>query len=62
MVPTGPADPANRPERPQVADPVVLQLGGSHFVFERFMGHTWDDRKFLWLLDRWLGYGPDKDT
>jgi len=62
VVPAGPVDPANRPTRPQVAIPYALQPGGSEFVFERFVDHTWDEEGELWLLVRWLGYGPEDDT
>jgi len=62
VVPAGPVDPANRPKQPQVAIPDALQPGGSEFVFERFMDHTWDEEGVLWLLVRWFGYGPEDDT
>ena len=62
LVPVGPVDPANRPKQPQVAVPDALQPGGSEFVFERFVDHTWDEEEVLWLLVRWFGYGPDDDA
>jgi len=31
-------------------------------VFERFLDHTCDEKGVLWLLVRWLSYGPDVDT
>jgi len=62
IVPSGPADPANRPKQPQVSVPDELQNGGSEFVLERFVDHTWDEEGVLWLLVRWLGYGLDEDT
>ena len=62
VVPAGPVDPANRPKQPQAAVPDALQPGGSEFVFERFVVHTWDEKGVLWLLVRWFGYGPEDDT
>jgi len=61
-VPAGPVEPANRPNQPQVAVPDALQQGGSEFVFERFVDHTWDEEGVLWLLVRWFGYGQEDDT
>jgi len=43
VVPAGPVDLANRPERPQAAVPDALQLEESDFVFYRFVNHTWDE-------------------
>jgi len=43
VVLAGPVDPANRPKQRQVAVPGALQPGGSEFVFERFVDHTWDE-------------------
>jgi len=62
VVPEGPVDPANRPKRPQVAIPDALQPGGSEFVFEWFVDHTWEEERVLWLLVRWFGYGLEDDT
>ena len=62
VVPARPVDPAKRLKQPQVAVPDALQPGGSEFVFERFVDHTWDEEGFLWLLVRWFGYGPEDDT
>jgi len=62
VVPAGPVDPANRPKQPQVAVPDALQPGGSEFVFERFVDHTWNEEGVLWLLVRWFGYAPEDDT
>jgi len=61
-MPARPLDPADRPKRPQVAIPDALQPGGSEFVFERFVDHTWDEEGVLWLLVRWFGYEPEDDT
>ena len=62
VVPAGPVYPANRPKQPQRAVPDALQSGGSEFVFERFVDHTWDEERMLWLLVRSFGYGPEDDT
>jgi len=62
VVPAGLLDPANRPKQPQVAVPDARQPGGSKFVFEWFVDHTWDEEGVLWLLVRWFSYGPDDDT
>jgi len=62
VVPAGPADPASRPKQPQVEIPDALQPGGSEFVFERFVSHTWDEEGVLWSLARCFGYGSDDDT
>jgi len=43
VVPAGQVDPGNRPKTQQVAVPAALQPGGSDFVLERFMDHSWDE-------------------
>ena len=60
VVPAGPVDPANPPKQPQVAVPDALQLGGSEFVLERVVDHTWDEEGVPWLLARW--FGMDRTT
>jgi len=62
VVPAGVVDPASRPKQPQVDIPDALQPGGSEFVFERIVDHTWVEEGVLWLLVRWFGCGPEEGT
>jgi len=62
VVPAGPIPVGERPSVPKLAVPEALREEGTEFVYEHFLGHSWDDDGVLWLKVSWFGYNEEEDT